>query len=94
MANDELRELIKDAPRFEHMERGELVAHAYGLFAAGNKAGAENAKLRELVRHMGACIQYLDRGDEDGGCVLCPYQSVEHDCEFESRMLELRIEVE
>lgn len=53
----------------------------------------ENAKLRELVRHMGACIQYLDRTDEDGGCVRCPYQAVEHDCGFEQRMTELGIEV-
>lgn len=52
---------------------------------------SENAKLRELVRHMGACIQ--DSVNEDEQCVFCPYQSVEYDCEFESRMQELGIEV-
>lgn len=54
----------------------------------------ENAKLRELARHMGACIQHLDRTDEDGGCVRCPYQTVEHDCGFEQCMAELGIEVD
>ena len=64
-------------------------------YELGRKSMAdENAKLRELVRHMGACIQHLDRSDEDGGCVLCPYQSVEHDCEFESRMCELGVEAD
>ena len=54
----------------------------------------ENDTLRELARHMGACIQRLDRTDEDGGCVRCPYQTVEHDCGFEQRMVELGIEVD
>ena len=49
---DEFRELVKDAPEFERMEYGELVAHAYGLFAAGRKLDDENAKLRELVAEM------------------------------------------
>lgn len=60
--------------------------------ASNDKLRKENAKLRELVRHMGACIQHLDRTDEVGGCVCCPYQAVEHDCEFEQQMLELGIE--
>ena len=51
----------------------------------------ENDRLRELARHMGACIQHLDRTDEDGGCVRCPYQTVEHDCGFEQRMRELGV---
>jgi hypothetical protein len=54
----------------------------------------ENDKMRELVRHMGACIQHLNRTDEDGGCVLCPYQTLEHDCGFEQRMQKLGIEVD
>ena len=49
---DEFRELVKDAPEFERMEYGELVAHAYGFFAAGRKLDDENAKLRELVAEM------------------------------------------
>lgn len=42
-------ELIQDAPKFFSMDRGDLVAYAYGMFAAVKKADAENAKLRELV---------------------------------------------
>ena len=48
----ELQELIKDAPKFDLMERGELVVYAYAMYAAGAKADAENAKLRELVRGL------------------------------------------
>lgn len=51
----------------------------------------ENAKLRELVRHMYECIERLDRTDEDGGCILCPYQEVEYECEFKQRMNELGV---
>lgn len=45
----EFQELVKDAPKFASMERGELVARAYAMYAAGAKMDAENAKLRELV---------------------------------------------
>ena len=45
----EFQELIKDAPKFDLMERGELVAYAYSMYAAGAKADAENAKLRKLL---------------------------------------------
>ena len=45
----EFQELIQDAPNFVSMERGELVTYAYGMFAAGTKANAENAKLRRLA---------------------------------------------
>lgn len=43
----ELQELVKDAPKFVSMERGELVAYAYAMYAAGVKMDAENDKLRE-----------------------------------------------
>lgn len=72
----ELRELIKDAPRFEHMERTELVAHAYGLFAAGNKVGAENEKLRELVLEVFACARrgaYCEKCKENNDGYACVY---------------------
>lgn len=45
----EFQELIKDAPKFDSMERGELVAYAYAIYAAGAKADAENAKLRKQL---------------------------------------------
>lgn len=48
----EFQELTQDAPNFVSMERGELVAYAYGMFAAGTKANAENAKLREEFDKM------------------------------------------
>lgn len=48
----EFFELVKDAPNFNAMERGELVAYAYATFAAGTKADSENAKLRELASEL------------------------------------------
>jgi hypothetical protein len=54
----------------------------------------ENAKLRELVRHLYTCNEYCDREDGGGGCSACPYQPLECDCGFEERLLELGIEVD
>lgn len=48
----EFQELVKDAPIFASMEHGELVAYAYGMYAAGAKAEAENHRLRELVNDL------------------------------------------
>lgn len=49
---DEFKELTKDAPKFEQMERGELVAYTYGLLAAGNKVNAENVELKEELENV------------------------------------------
>ena len=76
---DEFGELTKNAPKFEQMGKGELVAYAYGLFAAGNKAEDENDKLRELVRDM------VDYG-EGAGSGMAEF--------FADRMRELGVEVE
>ena len=62
----ELQELVKDAPKFASMERGELVAYAYAMYAAGVKMDAENAELRKLVRDMRTCI------DHACYCEFCP----------------------
>ena len=83
----EFQELTQDAPNFVSMERGELVAYAYGMFAAGTKANAEKARLRELVRFiMHQCNDGNPRCDEcvgwNGG-----------ECVALLRMRELRIEV-
>lgn len=58
------------------------------------KLEAENAKLRELVRHLYICLSFCDREDDKRGCGFCPYQTVDNDCEFEQRMRELGIEVD
>ena len=55
----EFQELTQDAPNFVSMERGELVAYAYGMFAAGTKANAENAKLREELDDQASYDQIL-----------------------------------
>lgn len=52
----EFQELIQDAPNFASMERGELVAYAYGMFAAGTKANSDNAKLRKLAARMAEAL--------------------------------------
>lgn len=88
----------RDELRHENADMKRQLYHADEIIGRQGtkieKTESENAKLRELVRHMGACIQHLDRTDEDGGCVRCPYQTVEHDCGFEQRMAELGIEVD
>lgn len=76
----EFQELIKDAPKFASMERGELVAYAYAIYAAGAKMDAENAKLRELVRDMYE--------------MAYPEYPSAFDAAFFDRMSELGIEVE
>lgn len=45
----EFQELVKDAPNFASMERGELVAYAYAMYATGQKMEADNTKLRERI---------------------------------------------
>lgn len=62
----EFLELVKGAPNFNAMERGELVIHAYAMFAACTKANSENAKLRELARRFG---EYVSQ-DRCEGCVM------------------------
>lgn len=85
-----------DRADFLMRENAELRERVKGFLGQRDErlAAAETRcnELRELVRHMGACIQHLDRTDEDGGCVRCPYQTLEHDCGFEQRMRELGIE--
>lgn len=73
----EFQELVKDVPKFNSMEHGELVICAYAMYAAWTKVDAENAKLRELVRDI-----YEDMWH--GGEWLEPY---------DQRMRELGIEV-
>lgn len=79
----EFQELVKDAPKFVSMERGELVAYAYGMYAACAKMDAENAKLRELAKRMHYQIKqtcdecdgyYCSNFDEDNEC--CVYDTL------------------
>jgi len=100
----EFQELIQDAPNFVSMERGELVAYAYGMFAAGTKAEAENAKLKELLQDMN---KWLWNGAD---CTECPFTAEcdlnaafesdlhSHVCigwsEIHDRMRELGVEVD
>lgn len=55
---------------------------------------AENEKLRQLARHLYACLSFCDREDEERGCGFCPYRSASENCEFEQRLLELGVEVD
>lgn len=81
----EFQELVKDAPKFVWMERGELVAYAYGMYAAVAKTDAENAKLRELVKSAWRCIHV---GASCSDCRL-----IAGGCTLQSAMLELGEEV-
>lgn len=54
---------------------------------------AENAKLRELVRHMYECMGNID-ADGNHECDSCEYDNEEGKCDYERRMCELGIEVD
>ena len=53
----------------------------------------ENAKLRELVRHMHTCMEHYEP-DGSVSCDRCPLDNDMGDCDYEQRMRELGIEVE
>lgn len=52
---------------------------------------AENAKLRELVRHLYTC---MERQEPDGSllCANCPYENESNECDYELRMEELGVD--
>jgi hypothetical protein len=54
---------------------------------------AENAKLRELVRHMHTCMEHYEP-DGSVSCDRCPLDNDTGDCDYEQRMSELGIEVD
>ncbi len=87
----EFQELVKDAPKFASMERGELVAYAYGTYAEGAKTNAENAKLRELVTELAHTIVKCQNGE----CNDCQFGNpTGFGCKWDAHMRELGIEVE
>ena len=99
----EFQELVKDAPKFVSMERGELVAYAYAMYATGQKMEADNAKLRELVARMaealGVDCEWADPNWCKSHCVLefgCWPEEERTDilCPAWAAMRELGIEVD
>lgn len=52
----------------------------------------ENAKLRELVRHMFTCLEHYEQ-DGSVGCEHCPLDNDAGNCDYERRMRELGVEV-
>ena len=54
---------------------------------------AENAKLRELVRHLYTCMSNIDI-DGNYECFLCEYENTDGLCDYERLMRELGIEAE
>ena len=51
---------------------------------------AENAKLRELVRHMNTCLEHYEP-DGSVGCEHCPLDNDTGNCDYERRMRELGV---
>lgn len=54
---------------------------------------ADNAKLRELVRHLYECMCNVDM-DGNHECDSCEYNNAEGKCDFERLMRELGVEVD
>ena len=51
---------------------------------------AENAELRELVRHMHTCLEHHEPGDTIS-CKQCPYDNETWGCDYERLMAELGV---
>lgn len=51
---------------------------------------AENAELRELVRHMFTCLEHYEQ-DGSVGCEHCPLDNDAGNCDYERRMRELGV---
>ena len=81
----EFHELVKGAPNFNAMERGELVTYVYAIFAAGTKADSENAKLRELLRAAWKCVH--------AGLSCSDCRLIAGGCTLQTAMRELGMEV-
>lgn len=93
-------------PHIEHFvdERGNFIYRAEfeGSFLSTDEAKElakyvagvldENAKLRELVRHLYIC---MERQEPDGSllCANCPYENESNECDYEQRMEELGVDV-
>lgn len=61
-----------------------LVAYVEGL-------EAENARLRELMRHMHTCMEHYEM-DGTISCDRCPLDNDTGNCDFERRMRELGVD--
>ena len=104
----EFQEFTQDAPNFVSMERGELVAYAYGMFAAVTKVEAENAKLRESLEYANnewenESMEYLSTQVDNAKLRelvrdMCVWAYIDSDCDLEDRFAdrirELGVEVE
>lgn len=90
-AIEQLREF-----RWQHATNDEDVIPYINNVAAAHER--ENAKLRELVRHMRRCMsnEYTEIGLDFIAtyCEYCEYDNDCGQCDFEQRMAELGIEVE
>ena len=53
----------------------------------------ENAKLRELVRHLYTCMEHYE-SDGTVSCNRCPLDNDTQNCDYERRMRELGVEVQ
>lgn len=54
---------------------------------------ADNAKLRELVRHLYTCMSNIDI-DGNYECFLCEYENTDGLCDYERLMREMGVEVD
>jgi len=52
---------------------------------------AENAKLRDLTRHMRDCIGSYGKATGDFGCDSCSRNNDTGECDFDARMRELGV---
>ena len=73
-----------------HDER--VYHHLYETLEGIAEQSERIASLEELVLDVAECVRRLNDTSDDGGCVECPYISIEYDCDFDARMSALEVE--
>lgn len=71
----------------------ELRIEAERLCDENERLEAENAELRELMRHLHTCMEHYEM-DGTISCDRCPLDNDTGNCDFERRMRELGVEVD
>ena len=75
------------------MKKWDVFCENNDLLFENDQLKADNAKLRELVRHMHICLEHYEPGDTIS-CEQCPYDNETWGCDYERLMAELGIEVD
>lgn len=93
MTLDELREEFDWISEFQSRMAERICGDAdvHNLVDYVGKLESENARLRELVKHLNVCNYYTSIECENVPCHECPYDNDTGNCDFDRRMRELGV---